>query len=255
VKSLAGIKVESAKVLEKGLEYDRRFMLIDANNNAMTQRQFPAMALFKTKIAGETLSVTYLQDSISFPLVPRLSVKETSATVWDDLVKVNEFDSTYSAWFSDKLDIECRLVHFPESNSRPVEEKYRVHGENVSLADAYPLLIIGESSLADLNSRLKTSVPMNRFRPNVVFSGGDAFDEDSWSDFTIGSNSFTAVKSCARCILPNIDQDTAQKNVEPIRTLSAYRTSNNKVYFGQNVLPRSASVIRTGDLITVQSLK
>ena len=84
----------------------------------------------------------------------------------------------YSQWFSHRLGINCRLVHFPESNDRPVDEKYSIENDQVSLADGYPFLIIGQGSLNDLNERLKAPVPMNRFRPNFVYAGGGPYEED-----------------------------------------------------------------------------
>jgi uncharacterized protein len=124
----------------------------------------------------------------------------------------------------------------PDTTSRAVDRRYAPEGQMVSFADAYPFLVIGEASLADLNSRLEIPVPMNRFRPNLVFSGGTPFCEDGWRDFNIGDQPFRAVKPCARCIMTTIDQQTTTKNAEPLRTLASYRKQDNKVLFGQNVI-------------------
>lgn len=249
VKSLGGIRLKSSRVLGKGLEYDRRYMIVDENGVAITQRQFPAMALFKTSIDNGMIRIRYHSDEIQIPLTPNVRSGSIPAIIWDDTVLVHELDQRYSDWFSAHLGGSCKLVYFPENERRPVDQKYQINDENVSLADAYPILVIGQSSLDDLSSRLQEPVPMNRFRPNFVFEGADAFSEDQWKLFTIGECQFTGVKPCARCAVPTINQDTAQKSAEPLRTLNKYRSGSNKVYFGQNVMVLSGGTVSEGEAI------
>jgi uncharacterized protein len=258
IKSLGGIRVNSARVMEKGLQHDRRWMLVDESLTFMTQRNYPEMALFKLSINGDQLTITFrknindlqhasiLLDTNSPPLG-----KVLPAVIWNDLVQTVEVDVRISKWFSDNLKIPCKLVSFPEINPRPVDPQYKINDENVSLADAYPFLIIGQSSLDDLNQKLKMPIPMNRFRPNFVFTGGEAFEEDGWKNFTIGSNRFVGVKPCARCAVPTINQDTAEKSIEPSFTLSTYRKRDNKILFGQNAVSGDKTWVHTGDLIKV----
>ncbi|MBS1506154.1 MAG: MOSC domain-containing protein [Bacteroidetes bacterium] len=256
IKSLGGIRLRSAQVFEKGLKNDRRWMLIDRDNNFLTQRVHHSMALFTWSETNGQWSIHFKSDSIAFPFLT--SGKQTTthplvkAKIWDDEVEVFEVSKEYSQWFSEKLNIDCRLVSFPEENLRPVDANYQINRENVSLADAYPFLIIGEESLADLNHRLNEPVPMNRFRPNFVFSGGDAYAEDHWKNFSIGKNKFAAVKRCARCVLTTVNQNTGEKGVEPLATLAGYRKENNKVFFGQNVLAINHTEIHEGDEITLE---
>lgn len=252
VKSLGGISLTSAVVEEKGLQFDRRLMLVDETGTAMTQRVFPKMALFKSSIDGGVLTISYLGDSLRLDLIQPPLSKPLEAKVWDDTVAAFEVDQPYSQWFSERLGLPCRLVYFPEQHSRPVNPKYMVNKEQVSLADAYPFMIIGQSSLDDLNSRLKESVPMNRFRPNFVFTGGEPFAEDTWRNFSIGSNRFVGVKMCDRCVLTTVNQDTGEKGTEPLKTLSSYRRRENKVYFGQNLVAMDHKTVSVGDTITLQ---
>jgi len=251
VKSLGGIRLSSAKVLEKGLKYDRRWMLIDEQNQFMTQRVHHQMALFRESIDEEKLTIKFKHDSIAIPFNHSLIEVPLESTIWDDTVITFEVSKEYSNWFSERLGIKCKFVAFPESNSRPVDERYKVNNEQVSLADAYPFLIIGQSSLDDLNSRLAEPVPMNRFRPNFVFIGGQPFEEDEWRDFTIGNNRFTGVKKCARCVLTTVNQDTGETGKEPLRTLSKYRRQGEKVLFGQNLVAIDHHEIYEGDTITL----
>ncbi|NJN42563.1 MAG: MOSC domain-containing protein [Flammeovirgaceae bacterium] len=160
----------------------------------------------------------------------------------------------YDQWFSERMGSGCRLVFFPEKNSRPVDPNYRIGNEHVSLADGYPFLIIGEESLNNLNLKLSAPVPMNRFRPNMVFSGGKPYEEDTWRNFRIGENRFAGVKPCARCSIPTIDQDTGEMGKEPSATLSKYRRGEDgKVYFGQNVVALDHNKISIGQKIEIES--
>ncbi len=254
IKSLGGIALGKAQVRKKGLQHDRRWMLIDERGVAMTQRDFHEMALFKPRIDGQQMTIEYTRDgqvissarcNVSNPA----SGDKITAQVWADAVSVLEVDRVLSQWFSDHLRVNCRLVAFPEKNPRAVDPRYAVGNDHVSLADAYPFLMIGQASLDDLNSRLDTPVPMNRFRPNFVFTGGTAFAEDSWRELTIGQLKFVAVKKSARCNLPTVNQDTAVTGPEPLRTLSKYRKVGNNVYFGQNLITLDEGMVAVGDVI------
>jgi uncharacterized protein YcbX len=252
IKSLGGIRVKSSRVFEKGLENDRRWMLIDEDNEFMTQRLYPRMALFKLSMINDQFSVNHKTDSIVLSFNHSLIDTPIKAKIWDDVVDVFEVNKEFSQWFSHRLQMNCRLVSFPEKNSRLVDERYQINHEHVSLADAYPFLIIGEQSLADLNSRMKVPLPMNRFRPNFVFSGGQPFDEDNWKNFSIGRNKFVAVKLCARCVLTTVNQDTGDKGIEPLLTLSQYRKKENKVLFGQNLIALNHFDVYEGDEIVLE---
>lgn len=256
MKSLGGIRLNNAKVLEKGLQFDRRWMLVDEKGIFMTQRIHHKMALFKLAMHEQQLIVTFKQNeaSVNHPSIKiNTSIPSKGelfeAVVWDDKVTTIEVDSEISAWFSKHLELPCRLVNFPENNPRPVDPLYKVNDENVSLADSYPYLIIGQSSLDDLNARLEQALPMNRFRPNFVFSGGEPFEEDDWKNISIGDNKFIGVKPCSRCVLTTVNQENGERGMEPLRTLATYRKRDNKIYFGQNLVAVDNKVIQVGDRI------
>jgi uncharacterized protein YcbX len=253
IKSLGGIRLTSAKVMPKGLRYDRRWMLVDESGVFITQRVHSTMAFFKLSLSGDQFTIDYKDEQIYLPANAAVSLIPVRATIWDDTVEVFEVLGDYSQWFSQRLGIKCRLVYFPEVNLRPVDEKYKIENDQVSLADGYPFLIIGQSSLDDLNSRLANPLPINRFRPNFVFTGGNPFEEDNWRNFTIGKNRFAGVKPCSRCVLTTVNQETAERGSEPLATLAAYRKTNNKIYFGQNLLALECHEIHEGDNIEILS--
>jgi uncharacterized protein YcbX len=257
VKSLGGIRVSSAKVFEKGLQFDRRWMLVDESNACMTQREHPKMSLFKLSMNYDRFTITFKRnpDAVEHPSIildanARALGETILAVIWDDQVDTIEVDPKVSKWFSNLLETNCRLVSFPEKNARTVDPQYKVNDEHVSLADAFPFLIIGQSSFDDVNARLKQQLPLNqRFRPNFVYTGGEPYEEDNWKNFSIGKNRFVAVKGCARCVLITVNQETAQKGPEPLATLSTYRKRENKVYFGQNLVAVDHAVVNVGDII------
>ena len=252
IKSLGGIRLPSARVMPKGLQYDRRWMLIDEAGVFITQRIHSNMALFKLSLTDQQFTFQFKNEFIHLPVDAPVSSNLIKATIWDDTVEVYEVLGDYSSWFSQFLGMKCRLVSFPEDNRRPVDEKYRIGDDQVSLADGYPFLIIGQSSLDDLNGKLEKLVPMNRFRPNFVFTGGKPFEEDTWRNFRIGKNRFTGVKPCGRCTLITVDQETADRANEPLATLSTFRRTNNKVNFGQNLIAIDYYEIHDGDEIELE---
>ena len=255
IKSLPGIRLTKGTVLEKGLQGDRRMMLIDENNRFISQREFPQLALFNVTESNNSIDVTARFNetevlSINPETREDLPIK---SIIWDDSVDAVELKREYSQWFSEALKINCRLVYFPEENKRLVDKNYVKNEFHVSLADGYPYLIIGTSSLQDLSKRVGEELSMRRFRPNFVFSGGEAYEEDAWIDFKIGNVLFRGVKPCGRCPIPTINPETGIKGVEPLRTLATYRKKNNNVYFGQNVIAMNNGQISEGDIIEIEN--
>lgn len=247
--------VESA-VVEKGLELDRRLMLIDSQNQFMTQRTRPKMCLFDVRLNGHHFIVKdksgKFTEPIQIDLCGQLHAKNIKATIWDDEVEVREVDSKISSWFSELLNEPCRLVQFPEENKRPIETNLFSDEKNVSLADGSPLLIISRESLDLLNSKMNFSMSMKRFRPNLVISGGGAHEEDRLGRFRIGKHNFATVKPCPRCVLTTVNPDTGEIGEEPLKTLAGYRKQETKINFGMDVIPIDYGIIKEGDEIILQ---
>jgi uncharacterized protein len=250
VKSLRGISLPASNAGIRGLMHDRRFLLVDEDGVFLTQRIFPEMATFAVDLSDAGFIVSKADDQIHIPFEPPPAGEKT-INIWKDHLKALLAPEYFSEWFSMHLGHSCKLVFMDDSVKRPVPEEYKVNNEEVSFADAFPYLIIGASSLDDLNGRLEAAIPMNRFRPNLVFSGGIPFIEDSFGRFGIGDAVFKAVKPCARCIVTTTDQHTGRREKEPLATLSTYRKSENKVLFGQNLLCLREGVIRTGDRLVL----
>jgi len=251
IKSAGGFAVESWPVDEFGLRYDRRWMVVDQQGQAVTQREYPRLALARSSIEGGRLRVAAAgRPPLDLPLQPAGAVT-TTAVVWGDACVSSWMGERAARWFSDLLGFSCSLVYMPDETRRPADPEYAPAGVRVSYADAFPFLLISEESLADLNARLPDPVAMNRFRPNLVIAGGPAYVEDGLARFRIGGLELAAVKPCARCVLTTTDQATGLRGPEPLRTLATYRKANGQVLFGQNVVHRSPGRLTVGETLRV----
>jgi uncharacterized protein len=255
IKSLGGIAKQAVEITSTGFKHDRRLMLVDENNMFLTQRVHPQMALLQTGENAEGIFVFHKQHPLQSILLPFAAgyKKKLSVTVWDDVCEALEADEDINSWFSDMLHISCKLVYMPDSTKRLVDKTYAGNNEITSFSDGYPILMIGQASLDTLNQKLIAPLPMNRFRPNIVFTGGHAHIEDEMAAFTIDTINFLGVKPCARCVMTTIDQQTAAGGKEPLKTLTGYRMKNNKIYFGQNVLQQQNGFIKITDEIKIIS--
>lgn len=254
IKSLGGLAIKTGKLTDRGLEHDRRFMLIDWENKFITQRECSKMALLQTNIENETLIVSEKYNSnnkISFSLSP-VGNKIITVRIWDDVCEAMLLPDAISFWFSTVLEIDCRLVYMNETSIRLADTKYVKLENRISLSDAYPLTIISESSLNDLNRKLNDNLLMNRFRPNIVIKGSNAHQEDTFKKIIINGLTFYGVKLLARCPIITIDQHTSLRGKEPLQILSKYRKKNNKVFFGNNFIYETLGNISVGDEIIIQ---
>lgn len=249
IKSLGGIRLMNSKVTERGLELDRRWMLVDKENTFMSQRKYPEMAKLKVEIESDNLIVTNLinGDSIKICLGLKTNKREI-VNIWDDKVYAEHLNDVYDKWFSTNLNKECRLFFQPEDSIRKIDERYFVTGnEHTSLSDGYPILIISEESVNQLNTKLEAKVSILRFRPNIVIRNSKPHEEDDLQYFEINNAAFQGVKPCARCNMTLLNPETLEIGTEPLKTLNTYRKSGNKILFGQNVVVLKEGFLSIGD--------
>lgn len=251
VKSLAGISLSNAPLDLTGLRFDRRWMIVDASGLFMTQRRYPQMARVQPRFdADQLLLATHGRDEIRLPQT--YSGQMLKVRVWNDWVAAQRVGDEVDTWLSDVLGVACHLVWMPEEGLRQVDPDYAAKGDRTAFADGFPLLLISQASLDDLNARLVEPVPMRRFRPNLVVSGCSAFAEDGWSMIQVAEVNIRVVKPCSRCILTTVDPATGIKSgPEPLQTLKSYRLQDGKAMFGQNLIPQRSGRLRLGDEITV----
>lgn len=249
VKSAAGLALQSSELDRFGLSGDRRWLVTTERGFFITQREEPRLALLQTRLSAG-LSLEFAGDALQVP-IPDASAPELRVQVWEDQVRARDAGSAAAAWLSEKLGRQCRLVYMGDDAIRRVDGLYATAGETVSFADGFPVLLISQASLDDLNERLQHPVPMNRFRPNIVVTGCEAFAEDEWRVVRIGDVEMTVAKPCSRCVMPSIDQSTAGRDPQINRVLASYRRREGKIYFGQNLLYAGAGVLSLGDSVEV----
>lgn len=255
VKSAGGIPVESARVLARGLEHDRRWMVVDEEGIFISQREIPKMAVIRVAFEGEHLVLSAPgAERLEVPL--NLQGPRRRVQVWNDPCEAEDAGEAAARWLSSVIGYPCALVHMPEDSHRQVTPKYAHAGEEVGFADVCPFLLISEASLEELNRRMDAPLPMNRFRPNIVVRGCAPFDEDGWDHFRIGDISFHAVNARARCTIPTVDQQLGRvAGKEPVRTLATFRRVGRAVVFGQDVVHHGTGTLKLGDAVEVVSRK
>ena len=167
--------------------------------------------------------------------------------IWGDWCEALAADKQAEIWISDYLGKRCNFVFMPDHSNRQVDPDYAIERNQVSFSDGFPLLLISESSLFDLNSRVPEEITMKRFRPNLVVNNTDPYQEDNWEAIRIGDCELQIVKPCSRCVLTTVDPETGKfSGREPLKTLAKFREFNGKVLFGQNLIPRSPGKLEVG---------
>lgn len=256
IKSLAGIKLASAKMEIQGLQYDRRWMLIDEKGKFLTQRNDANMALIKTALSNESLLVKKEGfGTINIPLSGNENAPLEPIKVWNDLTEAADTGPETSEWFSDLLGRKCRLMRISAKAVRKNTLPHRNDEKQVSFADSQPILIVNEASLKELNARLETPILMERFRANFVVDSGVAYEEDDWKTFRVSGLNFKVTKACGRCNVINIDQQTGIANKEVFDTLSNYRFFKKNVNFGMRAKwlqtgKEESTFVQIGDEVT-----
>ena len=273
VKSLKGIALDEAVVEKRGLRNDRRWMLTDRNGYFFTQRELPHMAAIRISLNRRGLVASAPGvENLRMPQHPEVKLRQ-HVTIWQSEVEAHVYDRHVNEWFSEVLKRECRLVLMPETTERHVNAQFDQGADIVSFADGYPLLLIGEGSLEEVNRRIaevadrNVRVPMNRFRPNLVVRGSEPFAEDGWARIRVGEAKFRVVKPCARCVITTVDQAKGEfDGKEPLKTMATFRLAKhvfpetyesygqtaNAVLFGENLIPENPGVtVRVGDEVEV----
>jgi uncharacterized protein YcbX len=250
VKSCAGINLDSVTLDRFGPVGDRRWLVVDERGRFISQREQARMALVRVETVPGGIRLS-LGDSSIQAAIPCGDAPELRVSVWADSVRALLADGHAGEWLSAQLGRCCQLVYMPDNCRRLVDGLYARDGETVSFADGFPLLLISQASLGDLNSRLDTPVPMNRFRPNLVVSDCEPFAEDTWRRIRVGDVEFKVAKPCSRCVIPSIDQATAKRDGQINRVLASYRRVNGQLMFGQNLLYQHTGTLSVGDSVEV----
>ncbi|HTW75546.1 MAG TPA: MOSC N-terminal beta barrel domain-containing protein [Steroidobacteraceae bacterium] len=267
LKSAGGIALEQALLGASGLQADRSWMLTTPTGRFLTQREVPRLALIRPILDGDTLQLHALQPPGTprpEPPLPDLRVplqgdgRRVEVRIWKDGCLGVDAGDEAARWLARVLQRDCRLVRFDPARRRLSPRRWTgaIEAEN-RFSDGFPLLVISEASLEDLNSRLQRPLPMSRFRPNIVLAGAAAYDEDRIDELSDGPLRLKLVRPCARCRITTTNQETAElEGDEPLTTLKSYRydAALRGVLFGQNALIVSGvgSLLRRGQSLQVR---
>ena len=269
VKSCAGIALKEAQLTKAGLAsqlvYDREWMIIDADGVALTQRTHPKMALIVPRIKADTLELRMpgmLALDLALDLPDPVNTPRLNVSVWESTILAFDCGQLCATWVSKALDTPCRLVRFHSEATRYAQAEWTGAVQAPTLfADGFPLLLIGQSSLDDLNQKLKQAgrmpLPMNRFRPNIVISDCPAFEEDYAQELVCGEIRITPVKPCSRCNLPAVEQSTGIVGPDPMDIMSTYRADprlDGAISFGMNCIVSGGAgqILRVGQNVDIK---
>ena len=253
IKSSAGIELSNSWVEEFGLAFDRRFVVASPEGEFFTARTQPTLCLIQASLTAAGIIINAPKMPTLVIDYNQLSPNYVDVQVWNDTISAQQCVDSINQWFSRFLQQPCQLLFFGAESQRFVKNK----NSQVGFADGYPLLLISQASLDDLNSHYPAnarSIPMSQFRPNIVVNDCDAFTEDTWQKIRIGKVEFEVTKPCTRCIFTTINPQTAEQDhqQEPLKTLKNYRQlANGDILFGQNLVALNQGQIKRGDKLEV----
>ncbi|MGR6873772.1 MOSC domain-containing protein [Pseudomonas sp. HK3] len=252
VKSLKGTQLNQMTLDAFGPQWDRRFMLIDSNGRFVTQRQCPLMGQISVSILDDQLTLKYQAQETGLDLATLNQFDQFQLVkVWDDEVNARLIEGDINAWLSDILQRDVTLCFMDADTHRQVDLEFAQLGDRASFSDGFPFLIISEASVAFLSDELGRELSVERFRPNIVVSGCDAFAEDNWKRIAINGVEFDIVKSCSRCVIPTLDLNTSEKQPDVMQVMLKHRKQGKKVMMGQNAVHRGLGVLEVGQVIEV----
>ena len=246
VKSTAGLRLERAFVERAGIAFDRRFVVADSQGHFLTARKYPSLLRVQATPTSDGLILGAAGQTDIRLRYREFSQDYRQLRIWEDEVQGQRCAPAADRWLGDYLGLECQLLYFGPASSRFTALSPEAP---VAFADGYPLLLISQGSLDDLAARTPVPIRMSQFRPNLVITGCEPYAEDRWQRIRIGRLELALVKPCSRCLMVNLDPDTAERHPqqEPLRTLATYRRGDKgRVYFGQNLVPLGEGVLEVG---------
>lgn len=247
LKSAAPLACDVLDIEPRGARHDRRWMLVDADGRFVSGRELGALLRLQARPIDAGLQLDWQGERWQVPL-PAEGSTRIGVTVWKDRVEAALADPASQRWISDRLQRDLRLVYMDPAARRAVDPRYASDTDEVSFADGFPFLVLGRSSMDELNRRIGRELAITRFRPNLVITGAEPHAEDGWRRIRIGEVEFELVKPCVRCVFTTVDPDSGERDAsgEPLATLKTYRRSDKGITFGINAIARGQGRITIG---------
>jgi uncharacterized protein YcbX len=254
------IDQRAAAVEPWGLAGDRRWLAVEPDGRALNQRDEPGLTRIQPAPRDGGGLVLRTPDMTDLDVPAPDGGDLLRVRIWGDEVAAALAGPEADDWLSGVLDRKVRLVHLHDPRLRPVDPDYADPGDRVTFADGFPVLLTNAASLDALNDWLlesgsaEWSLPMTRFRPNLVVSGAPAWAEDGWLGrrIRVGGVVFRAAKPCGRCVVTTTDQETGERGPEPLRILARYRRFGDMLVFGMNLIPDGVGELAVGDAVVVR---
>ncbi|SNY72706.1 YcbX family protein [Enterobacter sp. CC120223-11] len=254
VKSMRGIGITHALADISGMAFDRIFMVTEPDGTFITARQYPQMVRFTPVPMHDGIHLTAPDNTTAVIRFADFAEQSEPTQVWSAHFTARIAPAAINQWLSGFFKREVQLRWVGQDPTRRVKNFDTVP---LSFADGFPYLLTSEASLRDLQHRCSASVQMEQFRPNLVVTGTQAWEEDTWKVVRIGDVVFDVVKPCSRCVFTTVSPEKGQKHPsgEPLSTLQTFRTAkdNGDVDFGQNLIARNSGVVRVGDEVEILS--
>ncbi len=255
IKSCKGIEIDSAQVNPRGLENDRSLMVITQDGSSITQREFPKMSLIEPLLIDQTKMQLCAPDMPSLKIDLLAEGEEIAAKVWNQPYRAVDQGDEVSGWLSHYLGTPARLARIGTAFERVVPFATDKTAQ-VSFADHFPVVITTQEALEYLNSKLKKSVQMSRYRPNIVLEGCIPFEEYAWTHIQIGPVLFEITRVCDRCSVTTIDQESAGTSCESLSMLSTFKVvPDSKPVFGLHASPSNPGKISVTSPVSVYTLE
>lgn len=249
IKSARGIALSRATLDDAGIQFDRRFMFVDADGSFLTQRVHPRMALIEVSIHDAFVRMRARDfGDVDLALDDHVRTGERDVKVWRDRCLAHTVSREATDFAREFFGIDADLVRMPSTPTRSVDSRFVDGVRGIAFADAFPLLVASRASLDAVNATLATPIPMRRFRPNIVVDGTTAFAEEAWRALRVRDLTLTLPKPCERCVIINVDPESGTSTPEALRALAKLHTVGGRVLFGQNAIHDRAGELRVGDV-------
>jgi uncharacterized protein YcbX len=239
-----------------GLEHDRRWLVVDGDGVAITQREVAHLGRLRAVPGPGGIRLSHAGKDLWVPIKANPIAK---GEVFGAVVPATPAGPQADAWLSEVLGAEARLLWLDDPTRRPTEPEVSEPGDRVSFADEMPLLLASTASLTRLNDWIAEGahaeegpLPMTRFRPNIEVEGARPFQEDEWIGRTIriGQLAFRVAQACGRCVVTTTDQETGERGKEPLHTLGRHRNVGRQLRFGVHLIPVTTGTVSVGDAVT-----
>ena len=241
VKSLGLLSADRADISSRGIEGDRRFVILDASGRVVTQRQLGKLTLVTAEYSAADNALTMKFPDGSVVDGHPEPVESTATVLWGRVVEGSLIDGDWAEALSEFCGVELRLFESDKVGA---------------CFDEYPVSIISQASidyLTGLTGGAK-SFEAERFRPTLLLDGCEPHEEDTWlgKGVLIGERlRLRLISRDPRCAITTLDPETGVRDFDTLRLILSYRPSVRAAYFGVYGIVESPGTVSVGDEVSL----